>query len=230
MLKKIEDLNFYELLEIPHTATMQDIQKAYDRIRKIYDTNSIALYSLFSAEETAYIRRRIEDAYRTLVHEDNRRAYDRMLRERNELPEPKPTQPMFQPKARQPVEPAQSVQPQSAPPEPRAATLNTSFQPHLEVQPGSVSEFSGSAIRLLRERTGLTTRNIADITKISERYFQYIEKEDYSRLPARIYLRGFLIQYAKVLGVDPERLAGGYLRRMEIALEKEKASRPGRSE
>ena len=47
MIKKIEDLNYYELLEINTDASSQDIHRAYERIRKIYEPNSIALYSLF---------------------------------------------------------------------------------------------------------------------------------------------------------------------------------------
>jgi curved DNA-binding protein CbpA len=101
MIKKIEDLNFYELLEISPQATSQEIHKAYERIRRVYDPNSIALYSLFTAEETAAIHQRIEEAYRTLVYEDNRKKYDEMLRNRNELqepPSPPPPPLKFQPR------------------------------------------------------------------------------------------------------------------------------------
>jgi len=45
-------MNYYELLESEPPATAQEATKAYERIRKIYDPNSIALYSLFSPEET----------------------------------------------------------------------------------------------------------------------------------------------------------------------------------
>ena len=79
MLKKIEDMNYYELLEVSPRATAQEIHKAYERVRRIYDPNSIALYSLFSPEETEKIRQRVEDAYRTLIYEENRRSYDLAL-------------------------------------------------------------------------------------------------------------------------------------------------------
>jgi len=88
MIKKIDDLNFYELLEISPLASSQEVHKAYDRVRRIYDPNSIALYSLFTAEETAKIRQKIEEAYRTLAYDNNRRRYDRMLKEQEETPEP----------------------------------------------------------------------------------------------------------------------------------------------
>ena len=81
MLKKIDDMNYYELLEVSYRATAQEIHKAYERVRKIYDPNSIALYSLFSPEETEKIRQRVEDAYRTLIYDENRRDYDRTLRD-----------------------------------------------------------------------------------------------------------------------------------------------------
>src|SRR5271169_4044158 len=102
MLKKIEDLNYYELLEVSPKATSQDIHKAYERVRRIYEPNSIALYSLFSVDETAAIHQRIEEAYRTLLYEDNRKRYDEMLKQRNVLPEtplppPQPMQYMHQP-------------------------------------------------------------------------------------------------------------------------------------
>lgn len=222
MLKKIDDMNFYELLEIPPTATMQDVQKAYDRIRKIYDPNSIALYSLFSAEETAHIRQRIEEAYRTLVHEGNRRAYDKMLRERHEIPEPEPPAPRFRPVSGQTPARTEITGPLTDAVRTKPEASDGTPHQFRDAQSGAVGEFSGAAIRLLRERAGLTTRAVADITKIGERYLQYIENEDFSKLPARIYLRGFLIQYAKVLGVDAERFAGGYLRRYETAMGRQK--------
>jgi curved DNA-binding protein CbpA len=36
MIKKIEDLNYYELLEISPRATSQEIHKAYERVRRVY--------------------------------------------------------------------------------------------------------------------------------------------------------------------------------------------------
>ena len=61
-MKKIEDLNFYELLEVSPTASTQEIHKAYERIRRVYEPNSVALYSLFTADESAAIHQRIEEA------------------------------------------------------------------------------------------------------------------------------------------------------------------------
>jgi len=225
MLKKIENLNYYELLEISPLASKQDIHKAYERIRRVYEPNSIALYSLFTPEETAIMHQRIEEAYRTLVYEDNRKRYDATLRglirpdeERGYHPPPPKIQPRpFQPAA--PPPPSGSdragmpeLHPQQLPqdsPEPQ--------QEQASPVTNLVTEFSGSAIRILREQRGLSIRNVADITKVGSRYLEYIEAEAFAKLPARPYLRGFLTLYAKTLACDPERMVNDYLKRYEAA-------------
>jgi len=112
MIKKIDDLNFYELLEISPLASSQEVHKAYERVRRIYEPNSIALYSLFTPEETAKIRQRIEEAYRTLAYDDNRKRYDRSLKEQHEFPESDSLPPapryghQYHPVRRAPVPPA----------------------------------------------------------------------------------------------------------------------------
>jgi hypothetical protein len=224
MIKKIEDMNYYELLEIGPRATAQEIHRAYERIRRVYEPNSIALYSLFTPDETAAIHRRIEEAYRTLVYEDNRKRYDAMLTTRNRLqdPPPPPPVPKYQPRPAQPAfslpsdnryvgnqEPAEQPrrQPHAEPPRENASAVSQ-----------LIAEFTGPAIKVLREQRGLTLRNVADITKISSRYLEFIEAENFKKLPARPYLRGFLILYAKALGCDPERMAGEYVKRYDAAL------------
>jgi curved DNA-binding protein CbpA len=224
-MKKIEDLNFYELLEVSPAASAQDIHKAYERVRRIYDPNSIALYSLFTADETAAIHRRIEEAYRTLIYEDNRRKYDAKLRERNEMPEmpdipaSSPSKTCEPPEARTlpPLPEAKhfiaEAEPQYAPPppeKPQSEEITTVSQ--------FIGEFTGPAIKALREQLGISQRTIANRTKVGLRYLDYIEAEEFRKLPARPYLRGFIMLYAKALGCDAERMAGDYMKRYDAAM------------
>ena len=70
----------------------------------------------------------------------------------------------------------------------------------------------GSYIRRRREDMGLTLKDISGITRIRSTYLESIEKEAYDLLPSSVYLRGFLIEFAKALGCpDPEDLASRYL-------------------
>ena len=222
MLKKIEDMNHYELLEVSPRATAQEVHKAYERVRRIYDPNSIALYSLFSPEETEKIRQRIEEAYRTLIYDENRRAYDLSLRD-VDIAVP-PLSPLHRPAAapsaakREPsslaVPQAPHAEPRPVPAAPPTPTVPTAIQP----VPAEITEFTGSVLKMLREQRGLTIQNIADITKLGGRHLEHIEDETYAKLPVRPYLRGFLVLYAKALGYEPERILADYLKRYDAAM------------
>jgi len=234
MLKKIEDMNYYELLEVSPRATAQEVHKAYERVRKIYDPNSIALYSLFSPEETEKIRQRIEDAYRTLVYDENRREYDRTLRGFPDFGEPAPPVPpprgLVERAANVPAPPprreAPPPVPQSAPPpapqarqpEPAAPAMPATLQP----APASIAEITGPVLKMLREQRGLSVRQVADTTKLSARYVEGIEEESYPKLPARPYLRGFLFSYARAIGYEPQRIVNDYMKRYDAAMSVQK--------
>jgi len=234
MLKKIEDMNYYELLEVSPRATAQEVHKAYERIRKIYDPNSIALYSLFSPEETEKIRQRIEDAYRTLVYDENRREYDRTLRGFPDFGEPAPPVPpprgLVERAAHVPAPPprreAPPPLPQAAPPpapqaslpEPAAPVMPTTLQP----APASIAEITCPILKMLREQRGLSVRQVADITKLSARYIEGIEEERYPKLPARPYLRGFLFSYARAIGYEPQRIVNDYMKRYDATMNPQK--------
>ena len=249
MLKKIEDMNYYELLEVSHRATAQEIHKAYERIRKIYDPNSIALYSLFSPEETEKIRHRIEDAYRTLIYEENRREYDRTLQQFPDLGEPFPPAPVPPPRGlveRATIVPpppprrreAPAAAPQAVPPaapktpppafrpaetRPEAAAPPVPTIPStLQPAPASIAEFTGPMLKMLREQRGLSVRQIADTTKLSARYIEGIEEEGFTKLPARPYLRGFLFSYARAIGYEPQRIVNDYMKRYDAAMVQQK--------
>ncbi|HEY6012009.1 MAG TPA: helix-turn-helix domain-containing protein [Nitrospirota bacterium] len=225
MMKKVEDLNYYELLEVSPTASTQEIHKAYERVRRVYEPNSVALYSLFTPEETSAIHQRIEEAYRTLIYEDNRRRYDALLRERHEMPDMPPLPPPAMPKYQPRPAPSSSFTPplpdctfESPAQQPQAAQAPAE-PPREEISPVSqlIAEFTGSAIKLLREQKNLSLRAISDITKVSTRYLEFIEEENFQKLPARAYVRGFLVMYAKALGCDPERVTADYLKRYDEA-------------
>jgi hypothetical protein len=72
-------------------------------------------------------------------------------------------------------------------------------------------EVNGQTLRRLREARRLTIDELAEATKIRRPYLAAIEEQDLDALPARVYLRGFLTQIARVLRVDKQKLADGYL-------------------
>src|SRR3954469_23325325 len=70
----------------------------------------------------------------------------------------------------------------------------------------------GEQLRLAREARGITLRHISDQTRISIRYLEAIEADDYKRLPGGIFNRSFIKSYAKQIGFDEKEAVEGYLR------------------
>jgi flagellar biosynthesis protein FlhG len=70
---------------------------------------------------------------------------------------------------------------------------------------------TGAVLRRVREERGISLEKIANKSKIGLRYLQYIEADRHRELPARVYLRGFLLEYARALGLDAGRIADSYL-------------------
>jgi len=78
----------------------------------------------------------------------------------------------------------------------------------------NAAESPGRFLRQLRERAGLSLRDIAHRTKISPMRLEQIELEKYEVLPAAVYLRGFVLEFARALGYPrPQEVAELYLSR-----------------
>ena len=89
MIRKIEDWNYYELLDVERTASPQEIWEAYQAALTTYQPDSLAAYGLVTEEESALIMKRIQEAYQTLRDPESRREYDLALLERSPYVPPK---------------------------------------------------------------------------------------------------------------------------------------------
>src|SRR5262249_53355191 len=67
-------------------------------------------------------------------------------------------------------------------------------------------------LRLARETRGIALRDISEGTRISMRYLEAIETDDYKRLPGGIFNRSFIRAYAKFIGYDEHQAMEDYAR------------------
>jgi curved DNA-binding protein CbpA len=99
-----------------------------------------------------------------------------------------------------------------APPEASSEPLVSSAADGAE--PAEIPDvLSGADLRRIREARGVTLRHVASVTKIGVRFLEYIEEDRFALLPAPVYLKGFLKEYARTLGIDPGRAAAAYMSR-----------------
>src|SRR6185503_16165256 len=68
----------------------------------------------------------------------------------------------------------------------------------------------GDELRREREIRGISLKEIADATKISKRFLEAIERNDHRTLPAPVFTRGFVREYARYLGLSAEEMVNRY--------------------
>ena len=81
-----------------------------------------------------------------------------------------------------------------------------------EQNPQQHSELAsfGEELRREREIRGISLKEIADATKISRRFLDAIERNDHKTLPAPVFTRGFVREYARYLGLNSEEMVNRY--------------------
>lgn len=134
------------------------------------------------------------------------RQPERQIEARHEEPKPEPkTIAASTPPEREVAELQAQQQTVSAPP-PESSPMVVS-PPVLDAN----MEFSGGVLMRLRESKGISLEQIAQRTKISMTHLRAIEANQYDKLPARVYVRGFVSQYAKFLSLPADRVCDSYL-------------------
>ena len=68
----------------------------------------------------------------------------------------------------------------------------------------------GENLQREREMRGVALEEISSATKISLRFLQAIEQEDFAKLPGGIFARSFIRSYARYLGLDEDRVVAEY--------------------
>lgn len=98
--------------------------------------------------------------------------------------------------------------PPPSPPEPAEKIQNKeALEQYLE----TVTVFTGPVLKKIRELHGLTLENIAEHTKIRKTYIKYMEDEEFTFLPAKIYVKGFVTLIARVFDLPTDRVSTDYM-------------------
>jgi hypothetical protein len=181
----------YDTLGVSPQASREQIEKAHRFCQDMYKEGALATYSLLEVGDAQVARSRIGLAYETLSDPERRRQYDLSLGYTPAVPQHVPY----------------ALDPGPA----RAASADAGPSPSVLLASGPLL---GADLRRIRESRGIALREVASSTKIGLRFLEYIEEDRLALLPPPVYLRGFLQEYARVLGLDPRRMAEAYMSRL----------------
>ncbi len=222
-----KEKNYYDILEAPTNATPEEIHEGYNRTRNAYSQDSIALYSLMSHEECEQMLKLVDEAYVILSDPNKRLQYDKargitlsynpFAEINHNVQNDSFKRLMADPIEQKTITPSQSQNITKIVATKRYA-LEHKIDNELEREIEEAVEFSGKFLKRIREYKEVNLVRMADITKVSKTYLQYIEEEEFKKLPAPVYVRGFVFQYAKILKLNPELVANSFLAQMKKAL------------
>jgi curved DNA-binding protein CbpA len=210
-MKRLEDLNFYELLEVAFDASPFEVHQAYKEMVQLYHGDSLASYSFFSKEEREEILAKLDEAYSTLMDEKRRSLYDQSLIELGILD--KATQ--YQ-RDRTKLSVMHDV---------KRPAANTALRIRNRLKPIASSNpviqeilandvLSGKDLKKIRDELGVSLEEISEMVKVRIVYLHAIEDDQFEKTPSRIFLKGFLRAYAQCMGLDADIVANRYLKRI----------------
>ncbi|MDH7512516.1 MAG: helix-turn-helix domain-containing protein [Clostridiales bacterium] len=208
--KKVEELDFYDLLNLPLDASPQEIEKAYLQALATYHDGALASYGVLAPQERRLILDKIEAAFSTLADTERRKDYDSRIL---------PSRPEYRQRAyfrkstiRLEIEDAGEKERfwdkvkcllflrkrrkdgRNA----REITFRAEFKPEAN------GRYYGEYLKLVRENRGLSREEIARDCNLSVAFLEALEEENTSALPRGKDPASLLQLYARALGLNSE--------------------------
>jgi DnaJ-class molecular chaperone len=209
-MKRFEDFNYYEILEIPLNASHFEIRQAYRDALSVYSEDSLATYSMFTHDERLDILNKIEKAFNTLIDKKSRDAYDKNLVSSGEIDESD----LNKKEQKRPI----PLFPLSSHTDEDAFSKRIKKRIEMSGSSGDISAeilskdiITGDDLKRLREAFGIELEEIYEAARISVSTLQSIEENKTEDLPPDVYLKNFLKNYAELLQIDSKKIIDGYL-------------------
>ncbi len=210
MIKKIEEMDFYEILNLRLDSTQVEVENAYLLAMATYREQAMASYGVLTAQERKLILDRIEDAFRTLADprkrktydkkiaasrpESGKRAYFRKSTEKLEI-EDAGGRAKFWDRFKSAILPRRWKNKDSPNGNKNGKNLEALQKDRY---------YYGEILRSVREQRGMTLEQAAQDCNISASLLKALEDEDEGALPEEINQAKLLRAYACALGLNPD--------------------------
>lgn len=239
MMTRTKNGDLYAVLELEHGASKAEIEVAYQNHLDRLGPGSLVLYAIDGGGDLDVEREKLDAAYRVLCDDAQRDAYDQELRQNFDEEDFEDSIADEEDRSEEdiadlvieamdtscqqssldktnPIKNDTSLQNEGLDPDALhgcvlADSSARKFSVVMALGVDQQSEYNGDLLRRLRESSGATLLDVAEITKIGRRYLKAIESNDFEALPAAVYIRGFVAEYAKVLGLDAKLVADSYM-------------------
>lgn len=201
--------DYYEILELDAHAAPHEISEAYARAKQTYSGNDPAIYTIFSVTEARELLKYIEEAYLVLGHRNLKHMYDKK-RAQGTVPEGDLSYQNLLSEYNLSLEKAQV-----------SKKLEPVFEkdPAIESEIQNTVEWDGNKLKKVREYRKLSFQELHQMTKVSPFYIQALEEMKADQLPAAVFVRGYVNQVSKALGLNDRLVTDTYMKKFRLTNE-----------
>jgi len=204
-VKGLHEQNHYEILDVAREASADVVEHAYRVVRDAFAEDSLAIRGVYDNREAAAMRSSADEAFRVLSDPDARAAYDLELQAAEVArttegaleAEPTPGWEVSHDEDGEPKFPSESI---------------------FDLESTETTElWDGPQLKRFRLQRGVDLDEVVAVTKVNPLYLRAIEEERFQELPAEVYVRGFLIAYARFFELPAEPILSSFLKRLREA-------------
>ncbi len=202
--------NYYDVLEVSLHCPQHEVTAAYEKAKVTYSGENSAIYTIFSEEEARQMLKLIDEAYSVLGNKNLRSLYDEKLGQSGVRPEDISFESLK----------AQSKMSLPEPAKKPTGKIEFKLSDVFENEIRENSDWTGEFLKKVREYKNIPLERMSEITKISAYYIHALEKSDSKNLPAPVFVRGYISQISKVLGLEEKKVCDSYMKCFKESLEK----------
>lgn len=208
--------NYYEILEVPQTATQQEIALAYEKAKRTYSAQNPALYAIFDKNEAQQLLNMIDEAFAVLANNTYRNIYEKR-RQANSFSENDLSIESIKAASIDLYNESKLKKELSEIEEKNKATyvVDEAFENEIRNQ----TQWTGEFLKKVCDYKKVTTELLNEKTKINTWYLKALETMDGNNLPAPVFVRGYIIQIARFLNLDDKAVADSYMKIYKKSIE-----------
>lgn len=204
MERAVTRYNYYDILEVDPLSPQHEVTVAYERARCTYSGENPAVYTIFSESEAREMLRLVEEAYSVIGNKALRSLYDEKLVSGG---------------IRQEEVSHQSLESEnrsrslaaSPPKRPRVFQVQYPIDEKIEAEITARTDWNGEALKKVREYKQVSLEKMSEVTKISAFYLNALEALEPGQLPAKVFVRGYVAQVCRVLGLNEKTVCDSYM-------------------
>ncbi len=210
--------NYYEVLEVSTSATQHDIVVAYEKAKRTYSSENPALFNVFSEQEATALRALIDEAFSVLGNQTYRNIYEKRVQAKTYTDHElsltaiqKASENLYASRITIPTPEAVTAKEESF-------SVDSAFESEITEQ----AEWNGLFLQKVREYKKVSLDALHEKTKVNPWYLKALENMDPANLPAPVFVRGYVVQMAKSLGLNDKTVADSYMKLYKQKLEQPK--------